>query len=306
MKKLLFILPLVICQFTNAQIAEVVSIKQIPMEKGSYHFPTISPQGDYVLISSTGYNGLVKIDLTSYETKILSTAPSAGYYPTISADGKKIAFYEAFYKNNRRYTSVKSLDLSTPLLSRAIEEAVPSRNITGIKITNGSLKIATAGKESQKKLTTDTEENTIPLLTIENKLMVIYKADKRIELAPNGDDKSYYWASISPDGKKIVYNTAYPTNTWICDINGKNPIALGRIGAPQWIGNNHIIGMNDKDDNSKITSSSIEIIDIKSKIRQNLTPSNIIATYPSASADCKTIAFDSPQGNVYIMNINLK
>ena len=307
MKKFLLGILVAASQFATAQIVDVVSMRQLPADMGTFYFPTVSPQGDYLLVSDTGYKGLVKIDLATNKKVVLSTASSAGYYPSISSDGKKIAFREDSYQNNLRYVSVKSLDLSSSKVV-AKEEMKPCRNFSGMQMANGLLKIAQGKKETLKKMERAAGRmSEPPMLVIEDMLMVIYKNGIRTEIVPNGKDKTYIWASISPDGKKIVYTvTTPPVCTYVCDMDGKNPVALGQLNAPQWLGNNCVIGMNDKDDGHVVTSSSVEVVSIDGKVRRRLTPDSMKAMYPSASADGKVVAFHTLAGEIYVMNINFK
>jgi len=305
MRKIFFgVLFVVAFQFVAAQVADVVSIRQLSANLGNVYFPTVSPSGDYVLVSGAGYNGLVKIDLETNKKTVLSTAPFAGYYPSISADGKKIAYREDSYQDNRRYVSLKTIDLSSSN-TKPVEVMSPSRDYSGMRISKETLKIAKEKKEIRKSVESTAQGSDSPLLTIEDGLMTLYTNGIRTVLAPNGKDKSYIWASISPDGKKIVYTTP-PHKTWICDIDGQNPVALGHVGAPQWLGNNHIIGMTDEDDGNSITSSSIITVSVDGKTRQTLTSSSMIALFPTVSADGRIVAFHTPEGKIYIMNIHLK
>ena len=83
-----------------------------------------------------------------------------------------------------------------------------------------------------------------PTVSIENQKMLITDGKISYVLAPNGDNASYFWASVSPDGKHIVYVTA-KYGTYVCDINGENVRFMGRMNAPKWLDNNHVSGMQE-------------------------------------------------------------
>ena len=303
MKKFLFAVFVVASQLVAAQIVDVVSMKQLPVDMGAFYHPVLSPQGDYLLVSGQGYEGLIKIDLATNQKTILTTALSAGYSPSISPDGKKIAYRDVSYKDKLRYVSVKSIDLSS---GAVVEQMAPSRNFKGMLLTNASLKMAQEKKEVSKKLENTAQVSEPPLVTSEDGAIVIYKNGLRTELTPNGNDKRYIWPAVSPDGTKLVYTTVIPTSTWVCDIDGKNPVELGYLNAPQWLGNKCIIGMTDKDDGHVILSSSIDVVTVDGKTRQTLTPASMKAMHPSVSADGKTVVFDTVDGEIYLMNMNFK
>jgi len=83
-----------------------------------------------------------------------------------------------------------------------------------------------------------------PTISIQDQKMLINDGEKSYVLAPNGDDASYFWASVSPDGKHIVYVTAR-YGTFVCDINGENVRSMGRMNAPKWLDNTHVAGMQE-------------------------------------------------------------
>ena len=83
-----------------------------------------------------------------------------------------------------------------------------------------------------------------PSVSIQDQKMLVSNGENSYVLAPNGDDASYFWASVSPDGKHIVYTIAR-YGTYVCDINGQNVRSMGRMNAPKWLDNNHVAGMQE-------------------------------------------------------------
>lgn len=81
-------------------------------------------------------------------------------------------------------------------------------------------------------------------VSIRDQKMEVNRNGETYVLAPNGDDASYFWASVSPDGKHLVYVTAR-YGTFVCDINGDNVRSMGRMNAPKWLDNNHVSGMQE-------------------------------------------------------------
>lgn len=90
----------------------------------------------------------------------------------------------------------------------------------------------------------------------------------------------------------------------ICD--GSSPIRIANLNAPVWLGNEWIIGMNDKDNGERILSSSIEAVSIDGQKHQTLSDPSTIAMFPAVSTDNSSIAFNSDNGDIYLMKINIK
>lgn len=55
---------------------------------------------------------------------------------------------------------------------------------------------------------------------VENQKMVLNNNGQETILTPNGADASYFWCSVSPDEKHLVYTTAH-LGTYVCDLNGE-------------------------------------------------------------------------------------
>ncbi|MBR4547968.1 MAG: hypothetical protein IKO66_08015, partial [Paludibacteraceae bacterium] len=44
---------------------------------------------------------------------------------------------------------------------------------------------------------------------VDNQKIVLNRDGQITVLAPNGQDESYYWVSLSPEGSQILYSTAH-------------------------------------------------------------------------------------------------
>lgn len=305
MKKLVIALMAMCCgwQLATAQI-DVLSITPLPetQGKGFYH-PKFSPTGDYLLLTGANFKGLTKYDLSSGQMTRLTDVENAGYYPQISDGGKVVVFREVEYKNNRRFTSIKSINLENGKVSR-IDKA--SRQLYPFTFVGSTLRIAKGKTIKSKRLATDmrtpVEESLI--VAIEDRSLVLYRGNKRIVLNPNGDG-SYIWPSISPDNKHIVYMALHDgCNTFVCDLDGKNKVNLGYLGAPVWLGNDWIVGMVDIDDGHQTVSSTLKAARIDGTLRQDLpTPDTKIAMYPAASTDA--VAYEA-NGQIYVMKLRVR
>lgn len=304
MKKVLFILLVFICQIVYAQDVEVLSTKLLNgTETGGAHHPKFSPSGDYLLFTTDNYAGLKKYDLSDGKISIVTKAPNAGYNVQISKDGKGIIFRESSLdKRNMRHTSLKKINLENNKVEQLVS---PTRSLSSHRVVDGTVVYAKDKKAVLKRTGGEKLSKTPELVTIEDRMIVLYSGNTRKVITPNGANASYIWPSISPDGSKLVYIVA-GKGAFICDITGANIVSIGRLNAPVWLGNNHVVGMNDIDDGQRISSSSIDVININNKTRQILVNSSLKAMYPAVSADNSSIAFNTDNGVMYIMKIAVK
>ena len=301
MKKLLLFIAL-FGQILVAQTIEVTSVKQLlaSSESGGMYHPVFSPTGDYLLATSENYLGLKMYSFNDQQLKTLTTEKGAGYGVQISRDGQTILYRKNELINNRLYISLKSYSLKDQKQQQLI---APTReNIVPKFVGNKPLYVK--GNQLVKNQVNNAEIS--PVICIENQKMVVYTAKERKVLTPNGENASYIWPTLSPDGKKIAYVVA-GKGTFVCDLDGKNVKSLGKLNAPQWLSNNWLVGMNDIDDGEILLSSTLVAATIDGKVYQTLsTPTNIMAMYPAVSPDGKQIVFNTEGGDLYLLNVVLK
>ena len=58
-----------------------------------------------------------------------------------------------------------------------------------------------------------------PTVSIQDQKMLVSNGENSYVLAPNGDDASYFWASVSPDGKHIVSVTETTSSVPASEFN---------------------------------------------------------------------------------------
>lgn len=282
MKKIFFSVML-LCSSTIgfAQLLEVTSTEKVNLPEGVVaDIATLSPKGDYMLLSDQKKQGLQKFDFRTGEIKSVTKALGSGYNAKISDDGNTVVFRESqIGKDHLKKTALKSVDLTTGKVKTLVQ---PTREMKAVQ--NG----------------------TRPEVSIKYGQLMITRNGKTETLSPNGQSgQSYLWPSVSPDGTKIVYYLA-TKGAYTCNIDGSDVKFVGNIRAPKWYNNEIVIGMNDKDNGEYVTSSSIVAYAADGSERQVLTESDKIAMYPTATKDGSKIAFTTPQGEAYIINVKTK
>ena len=98
-----------------------------------------------------------------------------------------------------------------------------------------------------------------------------------------------------------VLFTAVGKGTYICDINGKILHTLNYLNAPVWYDENHVAGMVDKDDGHVLTSSTVQLVNIRSNARTQVSRNGEMAMHPSASTG--KIAYHTTDGKIIVATV---
>ena len=264
-----------ISMLASAQLLEIVSTKQLTTPRNEeLKVAGFSPKGDYVLLTNDVNKGLLHYNLATDNVTTITEADGAGWAVKISTDGTNIVYRER-YMTAEKLMKHNILEYNLTAKKKAMV-AKEQRNLNKLVVANNSVSIN------------------------ENLHMVLTKDGKSTILTPNGENEAYNWASLSPDGQKILYYVS-GKGCYTCDLNGRDIhyIALD-CRAPQWYDNNIIIGMHDEDNGKWITASAIVAYSLQGE-KQILVNKETIAIYPY-TADGK-IAFSTAAGKVYVMNV---
>lgn len=264
-----------ISMLASAQLLEIVSTQQLKTPQNEeMKVAGFSPKGDYVLLTNDVNKGLMHYDLATDNVTTITEADGAGWAVKISLDGTNIVYRERYITADKLMKhNILEYNLTAKKKAMVAKE---QRNLNKLLAANNSVSIN------------------------ENLHIVLTKDGKSTILTPNGENEAYNWASLSPDGQKILYYVS-GKGCYTCDLNGRDIhyIALD-CRAPQWYDNNIIIGMHDEDNGKWITASAIVAYSLQGE-KQILVNKETMAIYPYA-ADGK-IAFSTAAGKVYVMNV---
>lgn len=305
MKKVLLSLVVFMSTTAFAQVFDVASVQKVGAPNIGGLVAGISPKGDYVLLTSDQYSGLMKYDLTTGKTEVLSNAIGAGLNVQFSADGSEVMYREDKFVNKLRKSSVLHKNLKTGAMTQV---ATDCRNLNALSlqggkalaVVNGEL-AATVSVNKAGAKTLASSKALKPIASSCNGQLVMTVNGVSNIIAPSGKGYTYIWPSVSPDGKKVAYYIG-GLGCFVCDVNGKNVKSMGNLLAPQWYDNSTLVGLNSTDDGHEITSGVI-VAQTLSGARQVLTDNSIIAMYPYASAESKKIVFSEINGETYVINL---
>ena len=235
-----------------------------------------SPKGDYLLLTNDVNNGLIRYDLATGATQTISEASGAGWSVKISEDGQCIVYRERYMETDQ----------------------LMKHNIVKYDMSDQKKAIVAKNQRNMNQLVHANGANSV---TINEDLHIILVHNgKNIVLAPNGTNEAYNWASISPNGQKILYYVS-GKGCYTCDLKGGNVQYIAdHCRAPQWYDNNTIIGMHDEDDGKYLTASAIVAYNLQGH-KQILVNKEMMAIYPYAAKG--QIAFSTASGDVYLMKV---
>lgn len=280
---------------SSAQVVTVKSCTKVNLPQGTFaESPVISPDGKSVAFQHG--SALECVDLTTGKTVKL-TDNGLGYNLTFTEDGSKVIFRQrTVNKNGLSYTALKSVSANGGNETVLVK---PSRNLEGVSVS-GTDVIAIEKKKAHKKSLGTLKGASRPTVSIEKGHLNVTVNGKTTTIDPQGRG-SYLWPQVSPDGKKIVYFLVHK-GCFVCNIDGSNPVSLKELRAANWLDNNTVIGMLDRDNGEFVTSSALVAKTIDGKA-QTVTPDSMIAMYPSANADGSKVAFVSEKGELYILEL---
>ena len=275
-KTILLVAIALVSVIAQAQVLEIVSTRKVAapgLQEGKV--VGISPKGDYLLLTNMDNKGLVRYDLNTQATAIITEAEGAGWSVKISQDGSKIT-YRQRHDNN-------------PLIRYDIMQH---------SMTDGKAVVRAQAQRGTAQLVAADASSTVAVN--EDLHLVLNHNGKSIILTPNGTNEAYNWPSISPDGSKILYYVS-GKGCFVCDINGNNVRKItNHCRAAQWYNNNTIVGMADEDDGTVLTASAIVVYTLDGK-SQILVGKNTMAIYPFATEG--KIAFSTAAGEMYVLNV---
>lgn len=285
------------------QDIRVRSVKRvIPDDNGSYLLSGVIPGTGQLLVAGSGYTGLMLLDTRKGSLQVITGDAGAGYEPAATADGKKILYRSDTFTGNMKYSSVYSYDIATgsrELLVDKGRDVLPpavSGNAVLLKSESG-MKVEQAGPVLKSG-------SDGSFVVIEEMMPVLYRGGERKALMPNGDG-FYIWASLSPDGTRILYNYQ-GRGTYICDTEGRIIHDLGRINAPRWFSDRLVIGMDDRDDGHRITSSELVYYSLKDKRSVVFTSTPDRSEMFPFAAGNRHIAFCTDNGEIYLMKVRVR
>lgn len=279
----------------SAQLVTVESVNKVDgilTEKAA-----ISPDGEFVVVNTA--NSLKRINLADGTQSVIATGEGL-YNVAVSADGNKVVYTRPSYnKKHMRYNSLEAVDLSNGKVTTIVK---PTRNLNaGYSVVNGTVNAVEKGK-LRTVATGNAKAVKAPVASISYGHLQVTVNGKTTTLDPQGRG-SYLWPSVSPDGTRLAY-WLVGKGCFTCNLDGTDIKSHGPLRTAVWAGNDILVGQDEVEGQAQqLRACAIVALDVNTNEVQKLTDDNLVAFYPSASADGSRIAFTTRNGEVYIINI---
>lgn len=303
MRIVFLIVILLLSAEVHPQSIKVRSVKNVTPGTGdSYLLAGVVPGSGHLLLAGEGYDGLSMLDPRRGSVTVVSNETGAGYEPSVTADGRKIFYRSDSFSENRKYSSVWCYDIPTGDREVLVEKG---RDVIPPAVAGNSVLLVSASEARiEQRGIALKSGNDRSFVVIEEMMPVLYQGGEKKRLMPNGEG-FYIWASLSPDGTRILYNYQ-GRGSFICDTDGKILHDLGRINAPKWFNDRLVIGMDDKDDGHRITSSELVFYSLGDKRMKVLTATPERSEMFPFAAGKRKIAFCTDNGEIYLMKVRVR
>lgn len=299
MKKLLLSAAVILASLTvSAQVVSVKSIDAVPGD-ARVEKATISADGSFVVGYNPASQAIVKIDAASGQSQSVATGVDL-YNVRLSGDQQNVVFTRPSYnKKHMRHVSLEAASLADGKVQVLVK---PTRNLShGVALSGSTVSAVEKGKVRTKTLVKGEKSVSAPFASISFGHLQITRDGKTVTIDPQGRG-SYLWASVSPDGQKVVY-WLVGRGCFVANLDGSDAQSLGNLRAAVFAGNDMVVGCEQLGNDQVIEKSDLVICRISDKARQTLTAKGVFAFDPSANAEGSSIAYTDANGRVYLVNL---
>ena len=198
-------------------------------------FPQISTDGQWLLYSPTEGTSLMLKNLSTGIEKTVSNVGYPGFDAIFGGDGKVYYITQERKKNGLVYRTGHCYDPATgkdQIVLKPQHGRVQAIRATSGVVINGERQIYYSNGHVGAYAYTRGET-----------LYVVDDNGNTRALQPVRDSNGYLWASLSPDGSKVMFEAA-SRGVIVCGLNGTIIAELGQFLMPGWYNDDYIIAMS--------------------------------------------------------------
>ncbi len=231
---------------------------ELNLPSGVAH-PVLSPDGTKLLYSSDDHTGLNLLDMSTRKTSVIDTDAGAGYCPAFTPDSRAVIYRTARLEDGLTMRDVRQYSLADNA----------TKTLSGFNRTTDRALSLTGAKD---------------YALADYRTITLVKNGVSKSISPIADAHSYLWASLSPDGKRLLFVEPFE-GVFIADADGKNPVKIADKGDfPAWVDDTTVTYIVSHDDGYVILDSSLMVYDLNDKTTEKLTDETILVGESTAAA----------------------
>lgn len=261
--------------FALAAVSATASTpERLALPAGAHH-PVLSPDGSHLLYTTDSHSGLSVYSMADGTSHLIDSSAAAGFAPVFTADGSAVIYRTASYDDGLLYRDVRSSDLTGEHRQRL---AAPSRNDVNISpLTGNSYAYA------------------------DYRTIRVCRGAAEEQLSPLPEAHSYLWASLSPDGSRLLFTEPFE-GVFVANADGSQPRRiLAKGDYPCWAGDGTVVAVVSHDDGYVILDSQLVSVDLTSGTVTELTDSSVKVS--EATATDGMVVFSDINGNMFTLKL---
>lgn len=249
---------------------------RLDIEKGSHH-PVLAPDGKTLLFSTINHEGLKAYDMATAAITVIDDSRGAGFDPVFSADGSEVYYRTAVTVDGLLNRDVRSFSLREGKARKLRKADRSDVNLAGL-----------AGSD---------------FVCADYRTITVSRKGKESHISPLADAHSYLWASMSPDGSRMIFTEPFK-GVFVSGLDGsdvRRVAAKGDFSA--WAGNDWIITVVSHDDGYVITDARLYAVNVNDGTMVSLTDEDTLVSEATAASD-GTVIYTDIAGDMYMIKLN--
>ena len=236
-------------------------------------FPQLSPDGQWVLYSPTEGTSLMLKNLTTGAVTTVASTGYPGFDAIFGHDGKVYYITQKRKGNGLVYRTGHCYDPVTgksTVVLKAQHGRVQAINAATGTVINGERRVYRSNSNVGAYC-----------YTRGDRLFVVDAAGATRILQPVQDSNGYLWASLSPDGTKVLFEAA-SRGLFVCNMSGSIILELDQFLMPSWYNDDYIIAMSNAG-NVRLSGSRIWLLSVDGETIKPISPKEDRAVQPMTS-----------------------
>lgn len=261
----------------SAQALTVSPISPVETTGANAYHPVLSPDGTTLLFTTVDHTGLKALDMKTGAVSVLDADAAAGFNPVFSADGNTVAYRTA-----------------------GMNDGLMCRDLRSYNLQSGTAKVLQG--MSRQDVDLNKAAGDVVYARANYRTITVSNAEGTREISPLADAHSYLWASLSPDGKRLLFSEPF-SGVYISNADGTDARRIADKGDyPAWAGNDAVVYILSHDDGYVTLSSQLIAVDLTDNSTTVVTPSDTLVGEATAAAN-GTVVFSTVDGKLYSLTI---